>query len=108
VARRCARRGESCTVGQVLALIKALVGGDLGVSGRLLGRTAREKSPHHGSRYTSIAFLKAVSPRAVLVSVGAVNRYRHPDPGLIGGFERAGAAVRPGAPDLDGRAGCPV
>jgi competence protein ComEC len=34
-----------------------------------------------------------VAPRAVLVSVGAGNRYRHPDPGLIGGLERAGAAV---------------
>jgi competence protein ComEC len=52
------------------------------------------KMPHHGSRYTSVAFLNAVSPRAVLVSVGAGNRYRHPDPGLIGGLERAGAAVR--------------
>jgi competence protein ComEC len=30
----------------------------------------------------------------VLVSVGAGNRYRHPDAGLIGGLERAGAAVR--------------
>jgi competence protein ComEC len=28
------------------------------------------------------------------VSVGAGNRYRHSDPGLIGGLERAGAAVR--------------
>jgi competence protein ComEC len=28
-----------------------------------------------------------------LVSVEAGNRYRHPDPGLIGGLERAGAAV---------------
>ncbi|MFD1530490.1 hypothetical protein [Pseudonocardia aurantiaca] len=35
-----------------------------------------------------------MSPRAVLVSVGAGNRYRHPDPGLIGGLERGGAAVR--------------
>jgi competence protein ComEC len=52
------------------------------------------KLPHHGSRYTSVAFLNAVSPRAVLVSVGAGNRYRHPDPGLVGGLERAGAAVR--------------
>ena len=32
--------------------------------------------------------------RAVLVGVGAGNRYRHPDLGLIGGLERAGAAVR--------------
>ncbi|WP_425570513.1 ComEC/Rec2 family competence protein [Pseudonocardia adelaidensis] len=52
------------------------------------------KMPHHGSRYTSVAFLNAVSPRAVLVSVGAGNGYRHPDPGLVGGLERAGAAVR--------------
>jgi competence protein ComEC len=52
------------------------------------------KMPHHGSRYTSVQFLTAVSPRAVLVSVGAGNRYRHPDPGLIGGLERAGATVR--------------
>jgi hypothetical protein len=37
---------------------------------------------------------------AVVVSVGAGNRYRHPDPGLIGGLERAGAAVRAGARDV--------
>ena len=28
------------------------------------------KMPHHGSRYTSVSFLTAVAPRAVLVSVG--------------------------------------
>ena len=28
------------------------------------------------------------------MSVGAGNRYRHPDPGLIGGLERGGATVR--------------
>ena len=39
-------------------------------------------------------FLNAVSPCAVLVSVGSGNRYRHPDPGLIGGLERTGATVR--------------
>jgi competence protein ComEC len=52
------------------------------------------KMPHHGSRYTSLQFLNAVAPRAVLVSVGAGNRYRHPDRGLMGGLERAGIAVR--------------
>jgi competence protein ComEC len=30
----------------------------------------------------------------VLVSVGAGNRYRHPDPGLLTSLERAGATVR--------------
>lgn len=52
------------------------------------------KMPHHGSRYTSPDFLDAVSPRAVLVSVGADNRYRHPDRGLLEALERAGAQVR--------------
>lgn len=51
------------------------------------------KMPHHGSRYTSVAFLNAVAPRAVLVSVGQGNSYRHPDPGLMGGLLRAGVAV---------------
>jgi competence protein ComEC len=52
------------------------------------------KLPHHGSRYTAPAFLAAVRPRAVLVSVGAGNRYRHPDPGLLGRLEATGAVVR--------------
>ncbi len=58
------------------------------------------KMPHHGSRYTSVGFLAAVAPRAVLVSVGAGNRYRHPDPGLLGVLDRAGVAVR--RTDADG------
>lgn len=52
------------------------------------------KMPHHGSRYSSPAFLSAVAPRAVLVSVGAGNTYRHPDPVLLGALQRAGAVVR--------------
>ena len=52
------------------------------------------KLPHHGSRYTAQTFLAAVRPRAVLVSVGAGNRYRHPDPGLLGRLEAVGAVVR--------------
>ncbi|GAA3241898.1 ComEC/Rec2 family competence protein [Pseudonocardia petroleophila] len=51
------------------------------------------KMPHHGSRYTSVEFLNAVAPRAVLVSVGQGNSYRHPDPGLVGALERAGIVV---------------
>jgi competence protein ComEC len=52
------------------------------------------KMPHHGSRYSNVEFLNAVAPRAVLVSVGAGNSYGHPDPGLLHGLERAGAAIR--------------
>ena len=57
-------------------------------------RAAVLKMPHHGSRSTSARFLATVAPRAVLVSVGAGNRYRHPDPGLLEALIRAGAVVR--------------
>ncbi|WP_232663025.1 ComEC/Rec2 family competence protein [Pseudonocardia sp. TRM90224] len=52
------------------------------------------KLPHHGSRSTSSAFLRAVGARTVLVSVGAGNRYGHPNLRLLGELERAGARVR--------------
>jgi competence protein ComEC len=52
------------------------------------------KMPHHGSRSTVPAFLDAVSPRAVVVSVGAGNRYGHPNAAMLGRLAAAGAAVR--------------
>lgn len=52
------------------------------------------KIPHHGSRYSSPAFLAAVRPRLALVSVGAGNRYRHPNGGVLDLLRRAGALVR--------------
>ena len=51
------------------------------------------KVPHHGSRYTSVAFLNAVRPRAALVSVGAGNTYRHPNPALMALLGAAGVRV---------------
>ncbi|MDN5860794.1 MAG: ComEC/Rec2 family competence protein [Pseudonocardia sp.] len=52
------------------------------------------KLPHHGSRSTSQEFLRAVSARAVLVSVGAGNPYGHPNEPLLAGLKRSGATVR--------------
>jgi competence protein ComEC len=52
------------------------------------------KVPHHGSRYSSPAFLAAVHPRLALVSVGAGNRYHHPNAGVLDLLRRAGALVR--------------
>jgi competence protein ComEC len=70
------------------------------------------KMPHHGSRYSSPAFLSAVGPRAVLVSVGAGNTYGHPNAALLDRLAGAGASVRRtdtggdvavvGLPDTDG------
>lgn len=51
------------------------------------------KVPHHGSRYSSPRFLAAVRPRVALVSVGAGNRYHHPNPGVLTMLTDAGATV---------------
>ncbi|MDT7578030.1 MAG: competence protein ComEC, partial [Pseudonocardiales bacterium] len=65
---------------------------DLLGSGALL-RADILKMPHHGSRYSSPAFLAAVAPRAVLVSVGAGNTYGQPNVPLLTALQLAGAVV---------------
>jgi competence protein ComEC len=52
------------------------------------------KVGHHGSRTSSTEdFIKAVSPKIALISVGADNSYGHPDQEVIGRLYRAGARV---------------
>ncbi|MDR3589955.1 MAG: ComEC/Rec2 family competence protein [Negativicutes bacterium] len=57
---------------------------------RILGRFGGElkstvlKSGHHGSRTSSsLPFLKAVNPEAVIISAGAGNEYHHPHPSTL-------------------------
>ena len=51
------------------------------------------KVPHHGSRYSSPRFLAAVRPRLAVVSVGAGNRYGHPNRDVLGTLTSAGVKV---------------
>ena len=52
------------------------------------------KVPHHGSHSSSgKAFVSSVSPRVALVSVGAHNSYRHPDPEVLAAYEAFGIKV---------------
>ena len=51
------------------------------------------KVPHHGSRYSLPAFLKATHPRIALVSVGAGNRYGHPSEHVLDLLRAGGALV---------------
>jgi competence protein ComEC len=52
------------------------------------------KVGHHGSATsTTPAFLSAVAPRLALVSVGAGNRYGHPDPGVLERLRASGTQV---------------
>lgn len=51
------------------------------------------KLAHHGSAFQEPAFLSAVAPAVVLVSVGLDNDYGHPNAALLAGLVRAGARV---------------
>ncbi|KAA2266121.1 DNA internalization-related competence protein ComEC/Rec2 [Solihabitans fulvus] len=51
------------------------------------------KVPHHGSRYSLPKFLAAVRPRVALISVGAGNRYGHPNQPVIDLLAGQGALV---------------
>ncbi len=52
------------------------------------------KVGHHGSiTSTAEAFVSAIRPQYAVISVGARNRYGHPDPQVLARLERAGARV---------------
>lgn len=52
------------------------------------------KSPHHGSKTSSgTAFLKAVDPRIVVISVGEDNRFGHPAPEVVERYATHGLTV---------------
>ncbi|KJK42376.1 competence protein ComEC [Lentzea aerocolonigenes] len=77
---------------------RVLLTGDVELAGQsaLLGERDLKadvlKVPHHGSRYSLPAFLKAAQPRIALVSVGTGNRYGHPSEHVLD-LLRAGGAV---------------
>ena len=76
---------------------------DAAIEDRLLdqGRITALKVGHHGSRTsTSEAFVRATSPAYALISVGARNRYGHPDPTVLARLQRAGTRIY--RTDLDG------
>src|SRR6185503_7107918 len=52
------------------------------------------KVPHHGSlTSSSLEFVRALSPRAAIVSVGRSNTFGHPAPEVIDRYRRIGADV---------------
>ena len=53
------------------------------------------KIGHHGSKTSSSEyFLKAVSPKIAIISVGGKNRYGHPHPSVLDRLERLGIQIR--------------
>jgi competence protein ComEC len=51
------------------------------------------KVAHHGSRYQDLNFMKALSPRISIISVGKENTYGHPAPHTIAALSRIGSTV---------------
>jgi competence protein ComEC len=51
------------------------------------------KVAHHGSRYQDLNFMKALSPRISIISVGKDNSYGHPAPQTIAALSRIGSTV---------------
>lgn len=77
----------------------ALLTGDIPkqVEYRLLGRVAPAtvlQLAHHGSdSSSSTAWLRAVSPRWAVASMGYANRFDHPDPDVVDRLEAAGVTL---------------
>ena len=51
------------------------------------------KVAHHGSRYQDLNFMKALSPRISIISVGKDNTYGHPAPQTIAALSSIGSKV---------------
>jgi len=74
---------------------------------RILGRFGGElnsmvlKSGHHGSRTSSsLPFLKAINPEAVIISAGVSNEYHHPHPSTLKKYDSLGLKIY--RTDIDG------
>jgi len=73
--------------------IEADVEQKLAASGQPLAATVL-KAPHHGSDTSSSeAFLAAVNPQVVVISVGADNRFGHPSPAVLTRYAGHGIPV---------------
>jgi competence protein ComEC len=64
------------------------------VGGGVLKKSSVLKASHHGSKYGSgVEFLEAVSPKLVIISVGAKNNYGHPHGDTLRRLDAVGAKV---------------
>jgi competence protein ComEC len=98
------RNDDSVVLGIEWGSTRFLLTGDIEAEGeaRLPSWPARVvKVPHHGSRTSSsAAFVEAAEPRLALVSVGARNRFGHPDAGALARYRQRGVLVL--RTDVDG------
>lgn len=89
------RNDDSVVLSMTLGQARFLLTGDIEAGGEASvgqGRYDVVKVPHHGSRTSSTGtFVEATCPGAAFVSVGARNRFQHPDPQVMGRYLSSGA-----------------
>jgi competence protein ComEC len=82
---------RSCVLRVATAASSALITGDAEAraENEMIARREDVRAevlviPHHGSKTSSTArFIEAVAPRAGVLSVGYMNRFHHPNPGVV-------------------------
>lgn len=92
---------RSCVLRITSRFGRILIAGDIerGAENILLGSEYSVKSdvliaPHHGSKTSStLAFVEEVNPRAVVFTMGYLNRFRHPHPAVLQRYEKIGSKI---------------
>ena len=99
--RQRVRNDDSIVLAIRMGQVSVILPGDIGREGEARARTHLEaapltvlKAPHHGSATSStVAFLEATRPTAVIVSAGRNNRFGHPAPVVVARYRAIGAQM---------------
>lgn len=92
----------SCVLQVSAGTFSALQPGDIEAKTELeLVRRYRESlaasillAPHHGSKTSSTpVFIRFIDPQHVIFSSGYLNRFNHPDPGVVARYRRHGSTL---------------
>jgi competence protein ComEC len=95
------RNAEAIVLRLDLGLVSVLLASDIGAAQEHALVAANTplaatvlKVAHHGAASSSTpAFLRSVRPAVAVLSVGARNTYRHPDPAVLGRLAESGASL---------------
>jgi competence protein ComEC len=97
--RQRIRNDDSIVLELRMGDVSIVLPGDIGAEGErairpALGPLAIVKAPHHGSATSSsVQFVRAAHPSAVVFSAGRGNHFGHPAPVVVGRYRDAGAVM---------------
>ena len=99
--RQRVRNEDSIVLELRMGAVSIVLPGDIGAEGERaivpslsLGRIVVIKAPHHGSATSStVPFVEAAHPAAVVFSAGRGNRFGHPAPIVVDRYRGAGAEL---------------